>query len=155
MIAYFVTFSLSLRPHTAIYPSKLFWCELSSFGHNGPRCLPSLQQNTRGDCGARHHCLFLEIMIQLLKIIHRPCCGQFHVVAFLSLVKPTVEPLPSCYKESSPYIKLPTTRSAFYLEQLGHDFRKKGVFQMYFSGVVSTTGWGLFSSIIPEKRLTW
>lgn len=59
-------------------------------------CLPSLQWNRMPLClwcskdqklwKSRQQCFYLERIIQLLKIIHRWCCEQFHVGTIFSLL---------------------------------------------------------------------
>ena len=55
--------------------------------YNGNLILPSLKYNGSKRCSncvaalkkTQQQCFFPEIMTLLLKIIHRPCCEQFHV----------------------------------------------------------------------------
>ncbi|MDF4377384.1 hypothetical protein P3378_24580, partial [Vibrio parahaemolyticus] len=80
---------------SAFYQYRLFWCELLSVGDIGCRdvCLLlnimeldgtqlvmlKVAQNTFEQQQHQQQCVFPEIMTWLLKIIHRPCCEQFHV----------------------------------------------------------------------------
>ena len=59
-------------------------------------------------------------MIQLLKIISRPCCEQFHVMSIFFSSRKRVALVDST--ENSSYVKLLTTMSVDYLPFPGHDF---------------------------------
>ena len=94
---------------SAIYQSKLFWCELPSFGDIGRRdvCLFSNIMGLNGALNVvltvpkkyihihkkiQQQCLFPKIMTLLFKIIHKPCCEKFYAVKKVVLVSKKVVP---------------------------------------------------------------
>ena len=77
----------------AIYPSSLFWCEFlsldilalgkSSLKHNVTSwhlaCSVQNAKTIQYNGKTQQQYVFPEVMTQLLKIIHRPCCEELHV----------------------------------------------------------------------------
>ena len=61
---------------TAIYPRRLFWCEISVKETSAFSLLCN---------GNKAPGLYSEIMIHLLRINNRSCCEQFHVGTILLL----------------------------------------------------------------------